>query len=131
MILLIWILSLCSLVSLAKGLSILLFFSKNQLLVLLILCIELFVSIWLILALSLFPVVYSSWVYLLLFLLCFLFCFVVVGGGFCCWCCCFRDRVSLYSPGCPGTHSVDQAVLGLRNSPASASQVLGIYFFLF
>jgi hypothetical protein len=36
----------------------------------------------------------------------------------------FRDRVSLYSPGCPGTHSVDQAGLELRNSPASASQVL-------
>jgi hypothetical protein len=38
LILLIWILSLCSLVSLAKGLSILLIFSKNQILVLLILC---------------------------------------------------------------------------------------------
>jgi hypothetical protein len=36
----------------------------------------------------------------------------------------FRDRVSLCSPGCPGTHSVDQAGLELRNSPASASQVL-------
>ena len=36
----------------------------------------------------------------------------------------FLDRVSLYSPGCPGTHSVDQAVLKLRNLPASASQVL-------
>jgi hypothetical protein len=35
----------------------------------------------------------------------------------------FRDRVSLYSPGCPGTHSVDQAGLELRNPPASASQV--------
>ena len=35
LILLIWILSLCPLVSLAKGLSILLIFSKNQLLVLL------------------------------------------------------------------------------------------------
>ena len=34
----------------------------------------------------------------------------------------FRDRVSLYSPGCPGTHSVDQAGLNLRNPPASASQ---------
>jgi hypothetical protein len=32
-----------------------------------------------------------------------------------------RDRVSLYSPGCPGTHSVDQAGLELRNPPASAS----------
>jgi hypothetical protein len=38
----------------------------------------------------------------------------------------FRDRVSLYSSGCPGTHSVDQAVLELRNLPASASQVLGL-----
>jgi hypothetical protein len=38
----------------------------------------------------------------------------------------FRDRVSLCSPGCPGTHSVDQAGLELRNPPASASQVQGI-----
>ena len=38
----------------------------------------------------------------------------------------FRDRVSLYSPGCPGIHSVDQAGLELRNSLASASQVLGL-----
>jgi hypothetical protein len=38
----------------------------------------------------------------------------------------FRDRVSLYSPGCPGTHSVDQAGLELKNLPASASQVLGL-----
>ncbi|GAB1288607.1 Coiled-coil domain-containing protein 171 [Apodemus speciosus] len=29
-------------------------------------------------------------------------------------------------PGCPGTHSVDQAGLELRNLPASASQVLGL-----
>jgi hypothetical protein len=36
----------------------------------------------------------------------------------------FRDRVSLYSPGCPGTHSVDQTGLELRNSPASDSPVL-------
>jgi hypothetical protein len=36
-----------------------------------------------------------------------------------------RDRVSLYSPGCPGTHFVDQAGLELRNLPASASGVLG------
>jgi hypothetical protein len=34
--------------------------------------------------------------------------------------------VSLYSPGCPGTHFVDQAGLELRNPPASASQVLGL-----
>jgi hypothetical protein len=38
----------------------------------------------------------------------------------------FRDRVSLYSPGCLGTHSVDQAGLELRNPPASASLVLGL-----
>jgi hypothetical protein len=38
----------------------------------------------------------------------------------------FWDRVSLYSPGCPGTHFVDQAGLELRNLPASASQVLGL-----
>jgi hypothetical protein len=38
----------------------------------------------------------------------------------------FQDRVSLCSSGCPGTHSVDQAGLELRNPPASASQVLGL-----
>jgi hypothetical protein len=38
----------------------------------------------------------------------------------------FGDRVSLYSPGCSGTHFVDQAGLELRNPPASASQVLGL-----
>jgi hypothetical protein len=37
---------------------------------------------------------------------------------------CFsRQGFSLYSSGCLGTHSADQA--GLRNPPASASQVLG------
>jgi hypothetical protein len=36
----------------------------------------------------------------------------------------FRDRVFLYSFGCPGTHFVEQAGLELRNPPASASQVL-------
>jgi hypothetical protein len=44
----------------------------------------------------------------------FLFCFV------------FRDRFSLCSPGCPGTHFVDQVGLELRNPLASASQVLGL-----
>jgi hypothetical protein len=34
----------------------------------------------------------------------FLFCFLFVSLF-------FRDRFSLYSPGCPGTHSVDQAGL--------------------
>jgi hypothetical protein len=31
------------------------------------------------------------------------------------------NRVSLCSPGCPGTHSVDQVGLELRDWPASAS----------
>jgi hypothetical protein len=54
------------------------------------------------------------------FLFCFvLFCFVL-------FCFVFRDRVSLCSPGCPGTHFVDQAGLELRNPPASASRVLGL-----
>jgi len=44
-----------------------------------------------------------------------MFCFLV-----------FQDRVSLCSPGCPGTHSVDQAGLELRNPPASACRVLGL-----
>ena len=38
----------------------------------------------------------------------------------------FLDMVSLYSFDCPGAHFVDQAGLELRNSPASASQVLGL-----
>jgi hypothetical protein len=38
----------------------------------------------------------------------------------------YGDRVSLYIPDCPGTHSVDQAGLELRNSPVSAFQVLGL-----
>jgi hypothetical protein len=36
----------------------------------------------------------------------------------------FSNRVSLCIPGCPGTHSVDQAGLELRNPPASVSQVM-------
>jgi hypothetical protein len=35
-------------------------------------------------------------------------------------------ETGLCSPVCPGTHSVDQADLELRNLPASASQVLGL-----
>jgi hypothetical protein len=38
----------------------------------------------------------------------------------------FETGFSLCSPGCPGTHSVDQAGLKLRNSPASLSQGLGL-----
>jgi hypothetical protein len=52
----------------------------------------------------------------LTFVFCFCFVLFVV----------FQDRVSLYSPGCPGTHFLDQAGLELRNLPASASQVLGL-----
>jgi hypothetical protein len=55
------------------------------------------------------------WFFHFLFLFLFLFCFVF-----------FQDRVSLYSPGCPGTHSMDQAGCKVRNQPASASQVLGL-----
>jgi hypothetical protein len=42
-------------------------------------------------------------------------------------CLCFQDRVSLCSPGCPRTLSVNQGDLELINPPASASQVLGFY----
>jgi hypothetical protein len=38
----------------------------------------------------------------------------------------YQDRVSLCSPGCPGTHFADQSGLKLRNPPASASRVLGL-----
>ena len=51
---------------------------------------------------------------------CFLICVYGLIFGF------FRDRNSLYAPGCPGTHSVDHAGLVLRNLPTSASQVLGL-----
>jgi hypothetical protein len=61
----------------------------------------------------------SDFVFVCLFVC--LFVLVWFGFGFG-----FRDRVSLYSPGCPGTHSVDQTGLELRNPPASASQVLGL-----
>jgi hypothetical protein len=53
------------------------------------------------------------------------FCFsgFFLGGGGCLF---FESAFLLYSPGCPGTHSVDQAGLKLRNPPVSASQVLGL-----
>jgi ABC-type multidrug transport system permease subunit len=56
------------------------------------------------------------WIFFLFSGVCLFVCLVLV----------FRDRVSLCSPGCPGTHFVDQAFLELRNLPASASQVLGL-----
>jgi hypothetical protein len=47
----------------------------------------------------------------------------------------FRDRVSPCSPGCPGTRSVDQAGLELRDLPylflPRARIKLGFYFILF
>jgi hypothetical protein len=46
----------------------------------------------------------------------FLFFFLL----FCC--CCFLRHFSLCSPGCPGTHHVDQAGLELSDPPVSASQ---------
>jgi hypothetical protein len=61
----------------------------------------------------------SLWFLFFAFFL-FVFCFFV------CLFVCFPDRVSLYSPGCPGTHFVDQAGLELRNLPAFASRVLGL-----
>jgi hypothetical protein len=53
--------------------------------------------------------------FLFFFFVCLFFVFVFVF---------FQDKVSLCSPGCPGTHFVDQAGLELRNLPASAFQVL-------
>jgi hypothetical protein len=50
-----------------------------------------------------------------------LFCFILF-----CFFFFFRDRVSLYSLDGPGTHSVDQAGLELRNLPVCPSQVLGL-----
>jgi hypothetical protein len=52
---------------------------------------------------------------LFVWLVCFVFVFVFSRQGF-----------SVYSPGCPGAHFVDQAGLELRNPPASASRVLGL-----
>jgi hypothetical protein len=54
------------------------------------------------------------------------FCLFVLWVIFCFDLICFFETVSLCSPGCPGTHSVDQAGLELRNLPVSASQVLGL-----
>ena len=36
----------------------------------------------------------------------------------------FQDRVALYRPGCPGTNSVEQVSLKVRNPQAPTSQVL-------
>jgi hypothetical protein len=63
---------------------------------------------------SLFSSVCQGIFCLFVFCFCFFVCFV------------FWDRVSMYSPGCSGTHFVVHAGLELRNLPASASQVLGL-----
>jgi hypothetical protein len=47
------------------------------------------------------------------------FCFVL-------FCFVFQDRVSLYSPGCPGTHSVGQAGLELQKSACLCLPSAGI-----
>jgi hypothetical protein len=60
------------------------------------------------------------WVFFVFVFLFFVFCFLFFVFFFCF----FQDRVSLCSLGCPGTHSVHQAGLELRDLPASASQVL-------
>jgi hypothetical protein len=55
-----------------------------------------------------------------LFFLFLFFVVVVVVGVF------LRKGFSLYSPGCLGTHFVDQTGLELRNPPTSASRLLGL-----
>jgi hypothetical protein len=70
------------------------------------------------LMINLYKIFTENWVICPILLFVCLFVFVVV----CLFV--FRDKVSLCSPGCPGTHFVDQAELKLRNPPASASQVL-------
>ena len=42
------------------------------------------------------------------------------------FCFVFQDRVTLCSPGCPKTCSVDQGGLELRDLPASESKMLGL-----
>jgi hypothetical protein len=63
---------------------------------------------------SFFLSVYCLFVFVLF---CLFFCFVFLV---------FRDRVSLCMPGCPGTYSVNQAGLELRNPPACACQLIGL-----
>jgi hypothetical protein len=54
-------------------------------------------------------------VFCFVFCFCFCFCFFFWFGFFVCLDFFFFDRIFLYSPGCPGTHFVDQAGLKLRN----------------
>lgn len=39
--------------------------------------------------------------------------------------CCFRDKISVCSAGCPRTHYANQAAFKIRDLPASVSWVLG------
>jgi hypothetical protein len=59
--------------------------------------------------------------YFVILILLWVFFFFFFGFGFG-----FSRQVSLYSPGTPETHFVDQAGLELRNLLASASRVLGL-----
>jgi hypothetical protein len=59
----------------------------------------------------------KSFICLFIYLIFFFFPLFLVGG--------FRDKVSLYSPGCPETQWTRLASK-IRNPPASASRVLGL-----
>jgi hypothetical protein len=74
-----------------------------------------FQEVILVLVLVLF--LFLFFVFCVLFCFCFLFFFL-------------QDKVSLCSPGCPGSHSIDQAGLELKNPPVSASQVLKSLFIM-
>jgi hypothetical protein len=67
----------------------------------------------------------GGWVFLFVwFVFCFLFClFVFLFVVF------FPDRVSLYSPGCPGTYFVDQAGLTLQVLGLKACITTALQFF--
>lgn len=41
--------------------------------------------------------------------------------------CCFRDKISVCSAGCPRTHYANQAAFKIRDLPASVSWVLRLY----
>jgi hypothetical protein len=72
--------------------------------------------LWLVSTISEYIPYMSFWIFLFFFL--FSFFFFLFFFFF------LLDRVSLCSPGCPGTQ--DQDGLELRNPPASASRVLGL-----
>jgi hypothetical protein len=86
LILLIWILSLCPLVGLSKGLSILLIFSKKLVLVLLNLYIVLYISTLLISALRIAFCLFVSFLFLFYFVLLFISYYLFL-LGFSAWFC--------------------------------------------